>query len=424
MRSYAVTDLVKSIHLRTLMIGTLVPTTIFCFTTFLTYFAIKGIEVAYLLSPRTDTCTYPFVLRFAHKLAGLLPIKNKLSIRLALRKPIALLLILGAVTTFSIMFILAYSLNLSSQKIYDSQTMGYYYLFDTHFNNPHILESHPTDSMPYLTTSAVLKTSTFTLDQQVISFEDNSSLFELLDAKGNPLPVPKPNEIIIGPMLQNLYRVHLGDTLTLYINGRSQSFVVSQIAFNATLNSVYIAPSDLQSLLSLPDHTYSGIWSMTPLFNEHPVISQSQRLADLERNFVSNHTSAIINQVTGCLIGCILLFLALLLNFQDSKRDILILNLMGYPLPAIRKMLIDLYRPIIWLFYFLTLWPSIQIVKSILKSLSLQIGDYMPFQTNLFVIMGIFIALNIIYMFVQFTFNRGIKGIIKADTLYEYTSNE
>ncbi|MBP3886604.1 MAG: hypothetical protein J6F30_02960 [Cellulosilyticum sp.] len=424
MRSYSVTHLVKSIHLYTFLIGSIMPTAIFCWITALTYYATKKIEVAYLLSPRTDTCTYPAVLRLAHQIATFLPIKNKLSTRLALRKPIALFLILVAVTTVSIMFTLGYSLNLSSQKLYDSQTLGYHYKYDTDFGSPHTLKSIPADSMPYLKATALLKMSDLTLDQQVISFENNSPLFDLLDSNGHALLVPRPGEIIISPMLQDLYNIQLGDTLTLSINNRSQNFIVSQIAFNATLNSIYIAPSDLESLLSLPSQSYTGIWSMTPLSNAYATTSQSQRLLALEKNSVSNQTSALINQVVACLIGCILLFLALLLNFQDYTRDMLILNLMGYPSSEIRKTLIDLYKPILWLFFLLTLWPSIQIVKSILKSLSLQTGDYFAFQTNGFVIIGIFIILNIIYMLVQVSFNVGIKKIIKTDTLYTYTSNE
>lgn len=59
-------------------------------------------------------------------------------------------------------------------------------------------------------------------------------------------------------------------------------------------------------------------------------------------------------------------------------------------------------------------------MKLILKSLSVQIGDYMPFQTNLFVITGIFIFLNVIYFFVQYTFNVGIVRVIKKENIDDY----
>lgn len=154
------------------------------------------------------------------------------------------------------------------------------------------------------------------------------------------------------------------------------------------------------------------------------IITRAEKVAVLEKNLVSNRTSAVINQITGCLIGCILLFLALLLNFQDNAKDMLILNLMGYTPSLIRKTLIDLYRHVVCVFFLIGIWPSTQIVKVTLKSLSLQIGDYMPFKTNLFVIILTFIFLNALYMLVQFTFNLGIKKVIKSDQIYTYASNE
>jgi putative ABC transport system permease protein len=424
MRSYQVTNLIKSVTISSVIIGILLPTVIFCFITFLTYFLIDGKEIALLLSTRSDASSYPILLHMAHKLANLCPTQNKLPMRLALRKPIALLLILIAVTSFSVMFILAYSLNLSSQKVYESQTLGHHYLFDTHFDTPKYLEKALPDTMPYLATLGTLETSAVTIEQQVIGFANNSSLFELTDAKGNVIPTPTLGEIVINPALRDLYDIKQGDVITLCIGNSRQNFTVSHIAFNATLNSIYITPSDLENLLSLPAHSYTGLWSMENHFNEFTVITDQQKMTDLERNFVSNRMSAVINQVIGCLIGCILLFLALLLNFQDNTKDILIMNLMGYRLNAIRKILVDLYKPIIWIFFLLTLWPSIQIVKTILRSLSIQIGDYMPFQTNIFVIAGIFALLNIVYILVQFTFNLGIKKIIKTNKLYEYTRND
>lgn len=424
MSSYQVTHLIKSVNISSVLIGILLPVAIFCLITMLTYYVIEDKEIALLLSPRSDNCSYPVLLRMAHKIATLCPTKNQLSVRLALRKPISLLLILIAITSFSVMFILAYSLNLSSQKVYESQTLGYHYLFDTHFDNPQLLESPLTDSMPYLSALGTLENTKSTLEQQVISFKSNSALFELIDDKGNVISPPTSGEVVISPALQELYSLNPGDSIALRIGDNSQDLIISHIAFNAKLNSIYIASSDLENLLLLPPHSYTGMWSMENHFNELTVITQQQRITDLERNFVSNRMSAVINQVIGCLLGCILLFLALLLNFQDSTRDILILNLMGYKIPAIRKVLIDLYKPIVWISFMLTLWPSIQIVKAILRSLSIQIGDYMPFQTNIFVIAGIFLILNIIYILVQFTFNLGIKKIIKTDKLYEYTSND
>ena len=262
------------------------------------------------------------------------------------------------------------------------------------------------------------------IQQEVIAFKNNSPLFELMDDKGNMLPGPTSGKIVISPALRDLYDIKEGHQIELYIHNHCKTFTVSAIAFNAKLNSVYIHPSDLEELLSLPPHSYTGIWSIENISDAAKVISRYEKMDELEKNFVSNRISAVINQLVGCLIGSILLFLALLLNFQDNTKDILILDLMSYQSGAIRKMLLDIYKPVIYFIFSLGLWPSMQIVRFILKSLSLQIGDYMPFQSNIFVIGGIFLLLNFIYFIVQWTFNLGINKIIKSDALYQYSNNE
>lgn len=164
--------------------------------------------------------------------------------------------------------------------------------------------------------------------------------------------------------------------MTITVGEKQRSMEISGIAFNAKAGCVYVSMDELSEVLSLSAGSYTGI----------------------------------------------LLFLALLLNFQDSTQDILILHLMEYEVKSIRKMMIDIYRPILWLSFLLTLLPVVQIVKAILKSLSQQIDDYMPFQTNVLVIAGVFILLNAIYFLVQGTFNLGIGQIIKKENISDYVN--
>ena len=426
-QSYNVTNLIKSLNLTSILVGLLVPTSIFCFIAFFSYGFLQRKETALLISNMDIKSTCPVILLLANKIARFYPKKDKFPMRLALRKPIALLLIILSVMSFSTMFILAYSLNLSSQQVFQSQTQGHNYLYDAHFDTPQYEVLPATDFMAYLDASGRIEYADTSIRQALIGLEKNSSLFTLLDSKGNTLESPPYSRVIISSALQELYGFQVGDEVLINVGETIHTMTISDIAFNAKLNSIYISKNELAQMLSLPDCAYTGLWSMQNIpkvVEGIDVTTHTQKIQGLERSFVSNRISALINQVIGCLIGCMLLFLALLLNFQDSTRDMLILHLLGYQPKAIRKMLVDLYKPILWLFFLLTLWPAIQIVKSVLRSLSIQIGDYMPFQTNIFVIVGIFALLNIVYLFVQSTFNIGIKKLIKKDMIYEYTNND
>ena len=428
--SYLVTGLIKGLNGISIIIGLFVPAVVFCIVTIFMYYVICRKETGYLIAGRRIQTSYQASLRLANKIAGIFPAKNRLPIRLALRKPIAVLLIVFSVMSFSVMFILGYSLTLSSSEVFESQTKGHHYLYDTHFDTPQQLpvdtdtdidiDTDIDKTLTYLDSTGTIDN----IQRTIAGIEDNPRLLELLDKKGNAIALPGQGEVVIGSELEELYSLHLGDQVTITVNNNKRQLVISGIALNAKSNWVYISKKELSELLSLPEHSYTGILSREKGFEGGTVITYEQKLDALRRGSVSNRSSAIINQAIGCLIGSVLLYLALLLNAQDNTRDVLILQQMGYQIKSIKKMLIDIYRPILWVSFFLTLWPTIGIVKTILKSLSIQIGDYMPFQTNIFVITGIFVLLNVVYFLVQTTFHINIRKVIHRESITDYITGD
>lgn len=445
-QSYSVTGLVRELNGISILTGILIPTITLCITSFFSYGYVRGKESGMLLVGIDNELKYSGKLRFANTLVNYLPIKNKSSLRIALRKPIALLLIVTAVLSFTIMFVLGFSLNASSGIVFQSQTEGHNYRYDTQYEDYITQENSDSDAQTYLSVTGTLSknnngksenneyinneninnkninnesNSENKIEQKIVGLEPGKSLLSFVNQDGKSLDLPQKESIYISPALQELNGFHDGDTLNVTINGQSYSFKV-QVVFNATKNCVYISKDTLSNLLDLPSNSYNGVLSMNPQSNGGTVKTNNQKLEELKRSSVSNRSSAIINHVIGFVVGCILIYLALLLNFQDSTRDILILHLMGYKVKDIKKMLIDIYKPIIWVSFFLTLWIGILFVKSLQKSLSIQTGDYMPFHTNIEILVLIFIILNIIYNLVQATFHLGIKRVLKKEQVTEY----
>ncbi len=422
-KAYSMSGLVRELHGTSVLIGFLLPTMTLCIASVFSYGFVRGKESGVLLAGINRELKYSIILHLANTFVGLIPIKNKASIRIALRKPIAVILIVTAVMSFTVMFVMGYSLNLSSGTVFKSQIDGHNYLYDTQYEEYLEQENKELDIQMYLSVPGTLsKTGSVNkVEQQIVGLERGKTLLSLKNSEGISIDLPQENNVFIGPALQEMYGFQNGDKIILYVNGREFRAMV-HIVDNATSNCVYIDKDTLTELLDLPKNSYNGVLSMKPLGNGGTVMTHEQRLDALDRASVSNKSSAVINQAIGCVVGCILLYLALLLNFQDSTRDILILQLMGYKAKEIRKMLVDIYKPIIWVSFLLTLWPSIKLVQSIQKSLSLQTGDYMPFQTNVFVIGIVFILLNAIYFLVQATFNSGIRRVIKREEVSEYTN--
>lgn len=355
------------------------------------------------------------------KIVICLPKDWQQSSRIALRRPVTLFLIFGAVMTLSVMFILSYSLNRSSSRIVQNQTTGREYEFELRFNE-YQLQNGKMNNQNFLYTDGKLsKSSNQLLEQQVVAIE-NGEYFQLLNKKGEYISDLNANEIIIGPELVEVYGFHIGDEIKVVINNESYPAVVKEVAQNAKSNTVYMKKSELASLLLASPTAYNGSWTNVrgEESNLRKVESREQRQTELERGAVSNRVSAIINQVIGCIVGMLLIYLAILLSFQERGRDILVLDMIGYTPKQINQELLRIYFAVIMLFFAVSFYPSIVIVQGIKRNLSIQTNDYMPFEFTFLVIPVLILVLTAIYYFAQSVFTQKIKKIVKSERSSDY----
>jgi putative ABC transport system permease protein len=416
MKSYSVTMLVKSISPLSFAIGVFIPAAVFCLVSICSYYVVGRKEVGALLSCMDKQKLTQFT-RIADRVVKILPIKNKFPLRIALRNPVTVVLIVTAVMSFTVMFVLGYSLTLSSIKIYNSQTKGHFYRYETVFDT-FKTEDHNSDNALYYihTEGKIEKTGDKKeISQEIIGIENSNHILALENEKQYILDVPKTGKIYISPALKEMYGIQIGDTVTLTISEKEYVVSVSDIAANAKEGAVYMSKNQLAKIMNLPQNAFTGVLSMERLYDDGTVTTYEQKKENLERASVSNQNSAIINQVIGCSVGCILLFLGLLLNFQDNIKDMLILHSIGYSPKEIRKLFIDIYLPLIWASFLITLAPSIFTAYSIQRSLSLQMEDYLPFQINAAAIFIIFILLNILYFLVQAVFSFALKRVVQKE---------
>jgi len=255
MQNYQVENLVKRASLQSLIMGLVVPILVFSVTAFFSYSFVKGKEPGALIAGSMNQANLGFALRVSNAISGILPTKNKFPYRIALRKPLAVILILVAVMTLSVFVILGASIS-------------------------------------------------------------------LLDG---------------------------GD---------------------------------------------------------------------------ANHLSAVINHITGVIVGALLLLLALYVNFDDNTRDILILHMMGYKAKRIQKLLIDIYLPILWAAFVITLAPSILLARFIKSGVAMAVNEPMPFSTSPLVILALFLLTNAIYWLVQLLFRAGVKRMIAKEDMAEFVCAE
>lgn len=416
-RTYLVTGLTKNIEIFSLMIGLSVPTAVFCIVAFLCYGFVRNKEAGFLLAGNQQQSSFSITLKMADKISRIAPVNKRLSLRIALRKPLSVLLLLIAVMSFSVCIILGQSLNISSAKVFDTQTIGHNYEYNIRYSKYQTAAS-PNNTLVYLDSPVMVTIGNYELERTITGLYHTNELYELKNQNNEVLFVPKADTAYINPEFSEIYGVEIGDTLTVDIAGTKQKFMVEDIAINASSKSFYVSGQQLSEILGISTGAYNGVFSTDEIQGDH-ITARNGRVEDLKRNAVSNQVSGVINQSVGVLVGAILIFLALYINFQDNTHDILILNMVGHRIKDIRKMLVNVYLPVLWAAFLVTLAPSVLLAKSIQKSLSISTNDYMPFGINVLIVMAAFFLISLIYWGVQITFHLGIKKVIAKKEILE-----
>lgn len=419
-KTYNVTDLEKGISKFHLVAGFVIPTMIFCVVSLLCYSFVRNKDAGFLLAGNNLQTCFPVALKVSDKISRIAPIHKRLSLRIALRKPLCVLLLLISVMSYNVCIIIGQSLNISSAKIFDTQTTGHNYEYQIQYHK-YKNDNISREMMKYISSTSTIIINDHKLERIVSGLYDINELFELKNKSNELLTPPNAGYVYISPELSEIYGVKIGDTLAVTIADTQYLFTVADIAANAQTNHIYMNGGQLTEILGITDGSYNGVFSAEKL-NGDIIKSQEQRIEELNRNSVSNKTSAVINQVTGILTGIILIYLALHISFQDNVHDILILSMLGHPIEYIRQLLVNVYMPILWLIFAVTFAPSILLARTIQNSLSVSTNEYMPFGINFVVIITAFIIINLIYYVVQATFSLRIKKIMEkeeiADIIY------
>lgn len=404
--AYLISGIRKGISGLSVCGGILVPGLVLTMITVVSWLVV-GKQDAGTLMTGIRKSDYTKTLILADRISGMFPVKMQLPMRLALRNPVAAGLIIVSVMMVSVMFLLGFSLNQSSERLKESQLIGHNYNYQEEFDTVIHGEKEKL-AIRYLKESVTLDNGRKTIDFSLVGMDEDAQVYEFLDEKGGMVAYPGEQEIVIGKQLEEVYGFHLGDEITVSGEKGSAVFRVSGVAFNATTGNAYVSLNAMQKLLGVSKDAYNGIYCVEEKAGKAG-ITRAERLDALQRDTVSNRVSAVIVQVMGCVIGCILLFLALLINFQSAADEMHILQLLGYQRKEIHRMLIDIYKPLIAGAFLLTLPLALGIVKALLRGMSRQIGDYMMFQTHVAVWGLIIVVIFVIYLLVQLCFQIGIR---------------
>lgn len=228
-------------------------------------------EAGFLLSGNDMRTRFPVTLKIADKISKIAPSGMRLSLRIALRKPLSILLLVTAIMSFNVCVILGQSLNISSQTVFKQQTEGHNYEFDVRFAEFQT-EKISDNTMSYITETVVILTNGYELNRVVTGFYNINDLYSLKNESGELLTMPKISRVYINLELSEIYGIKIGEQLELLIGEKQISFIVDDIAVNAQARSVYINVQQLTEILGVPHSAYNGALSSSAFgrYNNKP----------------------------------------------------------------------------------------------------------------------------------------------------------
>ncbi|MBX4260937.1 FtsX-like permease family protein [Clostridium estertheticum] len=333
---------------------------------------------------------------FCNVLCRLVPEKNKVSYRMLFRKKSNIIMSFGAVAIVSTLFVTSISLYRSSGYAMDNQFEGVSYKAKA------ISETYTDDRDDYedfIQVSAELLMKDEKNNFDIIGLQKNSKYMKLRN-ESKEITIVK-DSFIISKGVSILYNLKKGDQINLKLNGLSNNETITDVCSNGGTFMVYTSKEKLAGMVGVSKMVHNGVFYSTDTIkasnNYTKIITLDEEKAVIKVGSSSNQSSAIINQVIAVISGLVLFYLAIQAGFQDSEKDILIMRKLGYSGKEIFRMIIDVYKGLIIVFYLLTYPVAMYISKSIHVSISKQTNDYIPFSTNIFIFVAGFILILTCY---------------------------
>ena len=416
-QTYLVQGLSKGLSLQSVMTGTLFLSLFLGALTYLAGLTVRKTDLALMMKQTDGKSIRPGLIE---KLIQKLPMKHKFKFKLTLNHFSTLGLLLIAIVTFSIMFVLSLSLTFSSSKILESQKAGRHYSYDISYDN-YQKEESASDSVTYLRYDVDLMINGETIAYQALSLTSQNDLFQLIGSKGEILdPI---QGVFVNPELRENYGLKVGDTLELRVKGKRHQIKIAGFAENADLKTIYIPRDQASAMVNEADNRFNG--RLTNNAQEKgggKTRSLEEKLSAVQRSQTSNKASAIINQSIGVITGCLLIYLAVFIGLNGNMKTLLMFDLLGYEEREVYHILLNPYIVISNLLFLLTLPVAIYAARNIQIMTSLQTGDYMPFQLNWITFVYMFVILNALCFIIRFLFIRKVKKIRYDNRQAEFLS--
>ncbi|MCW3789994.1 ABC transporter permease [Paenibacillus sp. LS1] len=401
----------RGLELRSILFGLWIPVIGTVLVTWMAIFPFLRQETFYVMHNTIKPLPNGRLTAAFQSVIGLLPETLRLPLRVVLRKWNAIFLSATAIFLMTLLFIMSASLYQSSGVALESQTTGMNYMYDIRY--PDLREDEATShgtSMYYLRQSVqLIGVDGQEFSGELVGMDNQGTQVQFMNHENTLILPAELDGIVVSEATCRLYGIQSGDTVQLIINHQPHNVSVREISRNGEADTIYTSKTQLARWMNVSPSMHNGEYSNDSSQDSNArVVTAENKLAALRSDAVSSQSSAVINQVAGILVGFLLIYLVILLNVQDSQKDMHILRLLGYSHRDINRMLVDVYKPLFVLLYMLAVPFAILTARAILRMISLQTGDYIPFQIHWWILILILTIILLQYQLVVSLFKRKV----------------
>ncbi len=256
----------------------------------------------------------------------------------------------------------------------------------------------------------------------IYGIEPETDQIQLINDEGDHLNEETEDGFIISQPLAAVLGIERGDKLTVG-NAYNEEKLTKEVKGVANVYigfSVYYQRGEVNPFLGYPEGVYTAKWT-----NEEPAESQNILYVEDKQEAIDNFEST--SELTrysvmamagfAFLIGVIVLTLITNLIVEENSPSISLLKVMGYKDNEISKMVLNVYTPIVFLTYIVSVPIAYYSIDAMMKSLVEQTGFSLPVNLTWIMIVLGFVIIMITYFVSLWISKRKLKKVSLQEAL-------
>ncbi|MBN3527351.1 FtsX-like permease family protein [Paenibacillus apiarius] len=406
----------KALGIDSLLMGVLAIVICFNAAAYWMLYRFMNDDAVTMLLARQKNEHVNFLTRWVSRLTVGLPFIQRVKLQMSARS-IKMIVLLGiTVCLSSILFIMGISLNQSSTNAVERRLNGIHYQYDLRYAEAGLAQRNEQRNDYYLLKDKRLFWNGSSGKREgakvnVLAFDGDGKWLALADRNGKEINSKLKEGAIVHSSKAELFGLQAGASVQVLIGDKVITIPIAAFCSNGDPAAIYMDKSQLANALGISPDIYNGTFANSSepdpqLGGSFKLITTESMRKEMTEQASSSQLSAVLNQMLGCVIAVIMIWLITLITVEENKRNMALLHMLGYTQREIGSMLLNVYTVIVVVAYILFTPLALFVVNYILKMVSLSTNDFIPLVYTSYTFTLVLAIILIIYNAVLFIARR------------------